>query len=61
MFELSTGVDALGLSSIAEVAALHRRHHHGYRYSYSKNVCLITANCSLNGLNILNILNGFGG
>jgi len=57
MFELSTGVDALGLPSVAEVTALHRRHHRSYR----KNVCLITANCSLNGLNILNILNGFGG
>jgi hypothetical protein len=59
MFELSTGVEALGLQSIAEVAALHRRrHHHG---SYRKNVCLVTGNNSLNGVGILNILNGFGG
>jgi hypothetical protein len=59
MFELTTGADALGLQSLAEVAALHRRrHHYG---SYRKNVCLVTGNNSLNGLNILNILNGFGG
>jgi hypothetical protein len=58
MFELSTGVDALGLQSVAEVAGLHRRHRHG---SYRKNVCLVTANHSLNGIGILNILNGFGG
>jgi hypothetical protein len=57
MFELSTGVEALGLQSVAEVAALHRRRHRSYR----KNVCLVTANHSLNGVSILNILNGFGG
>jgi len=59
MFELTMDVDALGLQSIADVAALHRRRRHS-RY-YSKNVCLVTANGTLNGANILNILNGFGG
>ena len=44
MFELSTGVDALDLQSLAEVAALHRHR----RRSYSKNVCLVTGNYSLN-------------
>jgi hypothetical protein len=58
MFELTTGADALGLQSVAEMAQLHRRH--GAR-SVRKNVCLITLNGSLNGLGILNILNGFGG
>ena len=58
MFELTTGADALGLQSVAEMAQLNRRH--GAR-SYRKNVCLITLNGSLNGLGILNILNGFGG
>jgi hypothetical protein len=58
MFELSTGDDALNLQSLADVAALHRRHH---RWSYRKNVCLVTGNNSLNGVGILNILNGFGG
>ena len=58
MFELTTGADALGLQSVAEMAQLGRRH---TRKSYRKNVCLITLNGSLNGLGILNILNGFGG
>ncbi|HEV8625684.1 MAG TPA: hypothetical protein VG034_14590 [Acidimicrobiia bacterium] len=58
MFELTTGADALGLQSVAEMAQLNRRH--GAR-SVRKNVCLITLNGSLNGLGILNILNGFGG
>ena len=57
MFELTTGSDALGLQSVAEMAQLGRRHRGGSR----KNVCLITLNGSLNGLGILNILNGFGG
>ncbi len=57
MFELTTGADALGLQSVAEMAQLNRRHARSYR----KNVCLITLNGSLNGLGILNILNGFGG
>ena len=49
-------------SSVAETAQLHRRHGgHGGGSSYRKNVCLITLNGSLNGLCILNILNGFGG
>jgi hypothetical protein len=59
MFELTTGADALGLQSVAEMAQLGRRGHGGR--SYRKNVCLITLNGSLNGLGILNILNGFGG
>ncbi len=58
MFELTTGADALGLQSVAEKAELNRRRH---VRSYRKNVCLITLNGSLNGLGILNILNGFGG
>ena len=58
MFELTTGADALGLQSVAEMAELNRRRH---ARSYRKNVCLITLNGSLNGLGILNILNGFGG
>jgi hypothetical protein len=59
MFELTTGADALGLQSVAEMAQLGRRHRHAS--SYRKNVCLVTLNGSLNGLGILNILNGFGG
>jgi hypothetical protein len=59
MFELTTGADLTGLQSVADLAELHRRSH-GAR-SYRKNVCLITLNGSLNGLGILNILNGFGG
>ena len=58
MFEL-TGADSLGLQSVAEMAQLHRRSRD--RVSVRKNVCLITLNGSLNGLGILNILNGFGG
>jgi hypothetical protein len=61
MFELTTGADTLGLQSVAEMAQLHRRHGGGDRVSVRKNVCLITLNGSLNGLGILNILNGFGG
>jgi hypothetical protein len=59
MFELTTGADALALQSVAEMAQLNRRH--GRHASVRKNVCLITLNGSLNGLGILNILNGFGG
>ena len=59
MFELTTGADALGLQSVADMTQLGRRHHRAS--SYRKNVCLITLNGSLNGLGILNILNGFGG
>jgi hypothetical protein len=60
MFELTTTADALGLQSVAETTELNRRHGHRAS-SYRKNVCLITLNGSLNGLGILNILNGFGG
>ena len=59
MFQLTTGTDSLGLSSVADMTQLNRRHRHAS--SYRKNVCLITLNGSLNGLGILNILNGFGG
>ena len=58
MFELTTGAD-LGLQSVEEMAQLGRRSRRAS--SYRKNVCLITLNGSLNGLGILNILNGFGG
>ena len=58
MFELTTGADAMALQSVADLAELHRRHG---RTSVRKNVCLVTLNGSLNGLGILNILNGFGG
>ena len=58
MFELTTGADLMGLQSVADLAELHRRHE---ARSFRKNVCLITLNGSLNGLGILNILNGFGG
>ena len=58
MFELTTGADALGLRSLSETAELHRYHRRSYRYrSYRKNTCLVTANHSLNGISILNILN----
>jgi hypothetical protein len=40
------------------MAQLNRRHS---RVSVRKNVCLLTLNGTLNGLGILNILNGFGG
>jgi len=56
MYELRTGIDALGLQSVAEMAELHRRR--GYRGRRGrKNVCLVTANHSLNDVSILNILN----
>jgi len=64
MFELTTGAEVLGLQSIVETAQLSRRHHGGGGgggVSVRKNICLITLNGSLNGLSILNILNGFGG
>ena len=61
MFELNIGADALGLQSLAEVTGLHRRHCHRRRGSYRSSTCLVTANGSLNGLSVLNILNGFGG
>ena len=56
MYELTTGAEALGLNSIAEVAELGRRRR-CYRRSSRKNVCLVTANHSLNDISILNILN----
>jgi hypothetical protein len=59
MFELTTGADAMALQSVAEMTQLNRRHRS--HTTVRKNVCLITLNGSLNGLGILNILNGFGG
>ena len=60
MYELTTGAETLGLQSVADIAALgRRRRHHRSRHS-SRNVCLVTANHSLNGVNILNVLNFFG-
>ena len=61
MFELTTGVNALDLQSIAEVASLHRRRHCRRWGGYYSNTCLVTGNNSLNGISVLNILNGFGG
>ena len=62
MFELTTGADALGLQSLANTAELYRygRRRHSRYGSYRVNSCLVTANHSLNGLNVLNILNNFG-
>lgn len=60
MFELTIGTDALGLRSIAEMPGLYRYGRRHYRRS-RKNVCLVTVNHSLNDVNILNILNNFGG
>ena len=61
MFELTTGTNALGLQSLAEVGELYRYGRRRRRYSsYRSNSCLVTANHSLNGINILNILNNFG-
>jgi hypothetical protein len=61
MFELTIGTDALGLQSIAEMPGLYRYHRRHSGRRGRKNVCLVTANHSLNGVNILNILNNFGG
>ena len=56
MFELTIVDETSGLQSIAEAAELYRRRGH-HRRSSRKNVCLVTANHSLNGISILNILN----
>ena len=61
MFELTTDADALGLQSIAGVGALWRRRRCYRHRSFYSNTCLVTANGSLNGISILNVLNGFGG
>ena len=60
MFELTTGTDTQALQSIAGVGALYRRRRHYRHRSYYSNSCLVTLNGSLNGISILNILNGFG-
>jgi hypothetical protein len=57
MYELTTDLDTLALQSVAEMPELGRRRHHRYYRSGSRNVCLVTANHSLNGISILNILN----
>lgn len=60
MYELKTDIDARGMESLAEMPELGRYgRRHGRRGR--KNVCLVTANHSLNGVSILNILNNFGG
>jgi Tfp pilus assembly protein PilF len=63
MFELTAPTDPRGPQSLAGMAELYRRHHHHHhsRRYYRANTCLVTLNGSLNGLCILNILNGFGG
>jgi hypothetical protein len=63
MYELTAATDVVALQSIADVAELGRYHHHRHhrRGSYRSSSCLVTANGSLNGISILNILNGFGG
>jgi hypothetical protein len=61
MFELSVGSDVSGLQSIAEVPGLYRYGHRRHYRRGRRNVCLVTGNHSLNGVNILNILNSFGG
>ena len=52
------GLQALSIvtDEVAGLARKHRRSGGGAR----KNVCLITLNGSANGIDILNILNGFG-
>jgi len=59
MYELTTGADTLGLQSITDTTELGRHHHHRRRNG-RRNVCLVTANHSLNGVSILNVLNGYG-
>lgn len=67
MFELTTGADVLSLQALPvaasvvtdEVTGLARKNRR--RGGRDKtNVCLITLSNSLNGLDVLNILNGFG-
>ena len=61
MFELTTDAEIRELQSIADVGELYRRRRcHRRHSSYYKSTCVVTANGSLNGINILNILNGFG-
>ena len=57
MYELTTVVDTPALQSVAEMPELGRYHHRHRRSSYRRNVCLVTANHSLNCISILNILN----
>ena len=60
MFELTTEAEIRELQSIAEAGELYRRRRHRRHSSYYRSTCLVTANGSLNGISILNILNGFG-
>ena len=57
MYELTTASDMGALQSIADVAELHRHRGRRRHSSYRSNTCLVTANHSLNGISILNILN----
>lgn len=57
MYELTFATDMVALQSIADVAELHRHRHRRRNRSYRSNTCLVTANHSLNGVSILNILN----
>ena len=67
MFELTTGADVLTLQALPvadsvvtdEVTGLARKHR-SRRGGARKSVCFLTLNNSLNDLEILNILNGFG-
>ena len=68
MYELTTGADVLSLQALPvadsvvtdEVTGLARKHRRSGGGGGRKNVCLITLSNSLNGLDVLNILNGFG-
>ncbi len=57
MYELTTVMDTLALQSVAEMPELGRHRHRHHHRSSRRNVCLVTANHSLNGISILNILN----
>lgn len=65
MFELTTGADLLGLQNFESIVPEDLAQLWGFRHRRSirirKNVCLVTANGTANGIGILNILNGFGG
>lgn len=68
MFELTTGADVLSLQALPvaasvvtdEVTGLARKNRRRGGHGGKTNVCLITLSNSLNGLDVLNILNGFG-
>ncbi len=68
MFELTTGADVLSLQALPvadsvvtdDIAGLMRKNRRRKGGDGKTNVCLITLSNSLNGLDVLNILNGFG-